>query len=349
MLQTVGETYGCDVGDKKSVICLLTADGEMQWPKPISTTRESFQKFFQGKSVAHVVIEVGQHSRWIKDVVTKAGHKVTVANPRRLQLITLSQRKTDPHDAELLARLGRADPKLLSPIKHRGNQAQADLAVAKSRDLLVRLRSGLVNQARGMVKAFGERLPTCNTECFHRKALDKVPELLRPALTPIFTALERLCEQIDLLDETLEQTAKRYPDVEVVSAIQGVGLLTALVFLLTIEDKERFPTSRAVGGFLGLVPRKDQSGEIDKQLAITKAGDPFVRRLLVNAANYVLGPFGQDSDLRRWGLKLATRGGKASKKRATIAVARKLAVLMHTLWRTGEVYEPLRQAKKLAA
>jgi transposase len=266
---------------------------------------------------------------------------VTVANPRRVKLISESNNKTDRHDAELLARLGRTDITLLAPVEHRTPQAQVDLAAAKARDVLVATRTKLVNHVRGTVKSFGERLPMCTTESFARQTRALIPSELKAALEPIYLTLDCLTQQIKERDKLIERVAKRYPDVEVVSQVSGVGTLTALVFLLTIEDKNRFAKSRMVGAFLGLRPRKSKSGDSDPQLRITKTGDPFARRLLVNGANYILGPFGKDSDLRRWGLELAKRGGKNAKKRATVAVARKLGVLMHRLWVTGEVYEPL--------
>ncbi len=347
------ETIGCDLGDKNSELCILTASGKLERPKALRTTRAAFRAYFSGRQTAHVVIEVGTHSRWVKEELSSLGHEVTVANPRRVQLITASDTKSDRNDAELLARLGRADVELLSPVEHRGSQAQADLAVAKARDLLVATRTRLVLSIRGTTKSFGERLPSCDAESFHRHTRSHVPEVLKPALEPLFETLQALEKQIDRYEQELEQMAKRYPEVEAVKQPNGVGLLTALVFMLTLEKKERFEKSRMAGAFLGMVPRRDQSGDSDKQLHITKAGDPFVRRLLVNAANYILGPFGTDSDLRRWGMKLAERGGKNARKRAKVAVARKLAVLMHRLWVTGEIYEPLqntnRQLKQAAA
>ena len=349
MTDSIRETIGCDLGDRSSELCILTASGEVKRPKPVKTTRAGFRAFFSERPPAHVVIEVGTHSRWVREELTSLGHEVTVANPRRVQLITASDTKTDRNDAELLARLGRADVKLLSPVEHRGSQAQADLAVAKARDLLVTTRTRLVLSIRGMTKSFGERLPACDAESFHRRARSGVPEVLKPALEPLFATLEALEKQLDVYEEEFAKLAKRYPEVVAIQQPNGVGLLTALVFMLTLEDKKRFSKSRMAGAFLGMVPRRDQSGDSDKQLHITKAGDPFVRRLLVNAANYILGPFGTDSDLRRWGLKLAERGGKNARKRAKVAVARKLAVLMHRLWVTGEVYEPLRNANKQKA
>jgi len=333
------ETIGCDLGDKQSELCILLPSGESKRPQPVKTTRAAMRTFFT-RPPAHVVIEVGAHSRWVSQLLKDLGHQVTVANPRRVQLISQNDSKDDRVDAELLARLGRADPELLAPIEHRGNQAQADLAVTKARDGLVRCRTRLVNQARGLVKSFGERLPKCGTDCFHRKAWPSVPGELRPALEPIFQVLGEVELKIKEYDRALARMAKRYPDVQILSQPDGVGLLTALVYLLTLEDKARFEKSRSVGAFLGLRPKKDKSGDSDKQLRITKAGDPFLRRLLVGSANFILGPFGADSDLRTWGLGLSKRGGKNAKKRAKVAVARKLAVLMHRLWVTGEVYEP---------
>jgi len=342
------ETIGCDVSDKKSELFILTGEGRTERPDPIRSTREGYRKFFQQRPLAHVIIEVGPHSRWINDLLQKLGHQVTVANPRRVKLISESDSKTDRTDAELLARLGKADVQLLAPIQHRGEGAQADLAVAKARSALVACRTKLVNHARSVVKSFGERLPTCTPESFHTKAWPHVPERLRPALKPLFGTLQQLHLEIRTEDQTLARIAKRYPEVEVLSQPDGVGLLTALVYLLTLEDKNRFKNSRMAGAFIGLRPKKDQSGKIDKQLRITKAGDPFLRRLLVGCANYILGPFGKESDLRRWGLQLASRGGKNAMKRAKVAVGRKLAVLMHRLWVTGEQYQPVGYSKPLA-
>jgi transposase len=334
------ETIGCDLGDKRSEVCVLDAEGNVRQRASVRTTMKGLREFF-GRTRAHVVIEVGAHSRWVSSLLKELGHRVTVANPRKVKLISENDNKTDRHDAELLARLGRADVKLLKPVEHRSSQAQADLAVAKARDRLVAVRTKLVNHVRGTVKSFGVRLAKCTACSFARQTRDLIPSQLKAALEPIYETLASIEEQIRGYDAMIERIAKRYPDVEVVSQPNGVGVLTALVFVLTIEDKTRFAKSRMAGAYVGLRPRKSKSCNDDPQLRITKAGDPFLRRLLVTGANYVLGPFAKDSDLRRWGLELAKRGGKNAKKRAKVAVARKLAVLMHRLWVTGEVYQPL--------
>jgi transposase len=340
MANHIIETIGCDLGDKRSEVCVLDADGNVTQRTSVRTTRKGMTEFF-ARAAAHVVIEVGAHSRWVAALLKQLGHRVTVANPRKVKLISENDNKTDRHDAELLARLGRADTRLLKPVEHRTPQAQADLAVPKARDILVATRTKLINHVRGTVKSFGERLVKCAAESFARRTRELIPAQLRPALKPIYEALGKIDEQIREFDKMIERIAKRYPDVEVVSQPNGVGVLTGLVFVLTIEDKTRFAKSRMVGAFLGLRPRKSKSCGDDPQLRITKAGDPFLRRLLVTGANYVLGPFAKESDLRSWGLELAKRGGKNAKKRAKVAVARKLAVLMHRLWVTGEVYQPV--------
>ena len=156
-----------------------------------------------------------------------------------------------------------------------------------------------------------------------------------------------LTETIRDYERRIERVCKEsYPrETGLLQQVPGVGALTSLTFVLTLEDPDRFETSRAVGAYLGLVPAQERSGERDPQKRISKEGDEMLRRLLVSSAHYILGPFGPDSDLRRHGEKIAGRGGKNAKKRAVVAVARKLSVLLHRLWITGEAYEPLHNAR----
>jgi transposase len=290
-----------------------------------------------------VALEVGTHSRWIQQELEALGHQVLVANARKLALIYQGNTKNDRRDARLLARLARADPQLLHPIRHRSNQAQADLAVIRARDCLVRTRTSLVNFVRGMLKSTGLRAPRCGTKTFDRKVLEMLPAEYAPALQPLLAELARLTARIRAYDRTIEELCReRYSETAFLRQPRGVGPLTALAFVLTLEDPHRFPKNRIAGSFLGLRPRQKQSGERDPQLRITKAGNRLLRRLLVGSAQYVLGPFGHDCDLRRFGDRLRARGGKAAHKRAVVAVARKLAVLLLSLWRSQEPYEPLR-------
>jgi transposase len=291
------------------------------------------------------VIETGTHSPWVSRLLKECGHEVIVANARRIALISKSKKKTDREDCEILARLGRADPELLAPIEHRGEAFQLDLTVVRARSAAVRSRTQLINATRGLVKAVGERLPATNADRFH-KLREVLPDKLRPALMPLLDQIEGLTETVREYDRRIEALCRRHEVTQHLREVQGVGPLTALAFVLTIEDPLRFSRSRQVGAYLGLVPRLDESGDSKPQLRITKAGDVDLRTLLVTASHYVLGPWGEDSDLRRWGLELAERGGKNGKKRAVVAVARRLAVLLHHLWRTGEVYDPLFLARQ---
>jgi transposase len=167
---------------------------------------------------------------------------------------------------------------------------------------------------------------------------------VREALLPLVRLVEMLSRSIEDYDQRIETlAAEKYPQTERLRQVKGVGALTSLAYVLTLESPERFAQSRDVGPYLGLVPKQEDSGDNQPQLRISKAGDEMLRRLLVGSAQYILGPFGPDTDLRRYGLRLCERGGKNAKKRAAVAVARKLAVLLHRLWVSGEVYEPLRQ------
>jgi transposase len=273
---------------------------------------------------------------------------VLVANARKLRLIYQNKRKTDKIDAQNLARLARLDPKLLAPLKHRDEHTQAHLALLRSREALVEARTQLVNHVRGSVKAFGARLPKCSTHSFHKKAALQIPQELEEVLRPVLETIASLTERIKDYERKLEALAQEhYPETMLLRQVRGVGPLTALTFVLTLEDPKRFQKSRAVGAYLGLAPAKNQSGERDLQQRISKEGDEMLRRLLVGSAHYILGPFGEDSDLRRHGEKIAQRGGKSAKKRAVVALARKLSVLLHHLWISGEAYEPLYNAQRL--
>lgn len=338
---------GLDLGDKFSYITIVDQDGELIEESRLPTTRASFQRKFSSLQPCRIAMEVGAHSRWASHLLRDLGHDVLVANARKLRAIYHNPRKGDRADAETLARLARLDPALLSPIHHRSPQAQADLAVLRSRDAIVRCRTLLINHARNIVKASGSRLPSCTADSFAHKVASDIPEPLRPALMPILDSIASLTQQIKSHDHKAEELcSERYPETKLLRRISGVGPLTSLAFILTLEKPERFRRSREVGPAIGLVPRRDQSGDHDPQLRITKTGNSYLRRLLVSSAQYILGPFGPDCDLRRWGFKLAERGGKNAKKRAVVAVARKLAILLHRLWKTGEVYDPIYLAKK---
>ncbi len=346
---TVNVTIGIDLGDRYSRFCVLDESGEIAEEGRVVTTVTALKRRFQNQEPVRMVIEVGTHSPWVSRLLKDLGHEVLVANPRKLRLIYESDSKNDQIDAEYLARIGRLDPKLLAPIQHRQLDTQADLALLRSRDVLIQARTRLVNHVRGSVKAVGGRIPKCSTECFPEKARVFIPSELRPTLLPVLDIIDTINPQIENFDNRIADLSdEKYPETELLRQVKGVGFVTALAYMLTIEDPYRFKRSRDVGSYVGLRPKQGDSGDKQPQLRITKAGDQMVRRLLVSSAHYILGRFGPDSDLRRWGLALAERGGKNAKKRAAVAVARKLSVLLHHLWITGEVYEPLCNAHRNA-
>lgn len=333
-------TIGMDLGDTWSVLCVLDEGGEVVEQSRVRTRRKEMHARFATRSRVRVALEVGTHSPWVSRLLEELGHEVIVANARRVRAIADSQKKTDETDAELLARLGRADPKLLAPLAHRKEETQADLVVVRARDALVKARTVLINSVRGQVKSLGARLPRRNPGCFHTLAAE-LPEKLRKPLKPTMESIAQLNKQIRAYEQQIDELiADKYPEAAHICKVNGVGPVTGLTYVLTVEDPGRFRRSRDVGPYLGMTRRRRQSGDGDPALKITKAGDGFLRRLLVQCAHYILGPLGKDCALRRWGLKLVGQGGKGAKKRAAVAVARKLAVLLHRLWVTGEDYQP---------
>src|SRR5467141_325261 len=340
-------TIGLALGDRWSCYCVLDEAGEILLEQKVATTPGAMKQIFEKIPRGLIAMETGTHSPWVSRLLRELGHQVLMAPAQKVQLITKSNRKDDRQDARTLARLARIDPELLGPVRHRSAQAQIHLTVIRARAELVRARTAMVNAARGLVKSYGQRLPKCGTEQVSRELAAALSTELRDVLEPLLKAIESLNERIKEYDERMEKIAKEvYPEVSLLKQVKGVGTQIALTYVLTIEDPHRCLKSRAVGCFLGLRPGRRNSGESEPQKGISKEGDRYLRTMMVQGAHYILGPFGEDSDLRRWGLKLAERGGKNAKKRAVVVVARKLAVLLHRLWVSGEVYEPLRNSQR---
>jgi transposase len=338
-------TVGVDLGDQWSQYCILGLEGETLAEGQLRTTKQDVSEFFEALNAARVVLEVGTHSAWVREVIHSYGHEVLVANPRLMEGWKRRKRKNDRIDANKLARLGRVDPQSLHPMQHRSAEVRQDLVMLRARDALVAARTELINATRGLVKSMGTRLPKCSSPSFAQKVEEAIPVEIREALLPLVRMTAALSDCIKGYDEKIEKLAsEKYGHTALLRQVKGVGPITALAYVLTLENPERFVKSRDVGPYLGLVPKQEDSGESQPQLGISKAGDTMVRRLLVGSAQYILGPFGPDTDLRRYGLRLCERGGRNAKKRAAIAVARKLAVLLHRLWASGEAYEPLRPA-----
>jgi transposase len=334
-------TIGLDLGDRTSRTCEIDAGGQCVREDTLATTALGIERYFGGRDRCRIVLEVGTHSPWISRQLETLGHEVLVANPSAMFTRGRRRRRNDRLDAAFLARQGRADVALLFPIQHRSAAAQRDLALVRARDQLVATRTTLINHVRGAVKAVGHRLSACSAETFATRGRPELPAAMEPALGPLLEVIAELTQKIHDADRAVRQLIReRYPMAEHLQQPAGVGPLTALTFVLLVEDPQRFRTSRDVGAFFGLVPRLDESSASTPQLRISKAGDALGRRLLVGAAQYILGPFGPPCDLRRYGEAICTRGGKNAKKRAVVAVARKLAVLLHHLWLHHDQYDP---------
>lgn len=343
-------TVGIDLGDKTSQYSVQDIGGEEIEAGKVCTSKEGLTKHFAGLSRRRFIIEAGAQSTWVRAHLEAMGHEVIVANPRQVPGITRSTQKSDPKDAHKLAMYGRVDVRIVHPIQPRSLETQQDRATLRAREGLVRVRTKLINMVRGLSKAMGERLPKCGAEQFAGRVREVLVAGLRPSLIPVLDTIEELNRQIEVVDERIEQLGReKYPETARLQQVWGVGRRTALCFVLSLEDPHRLDKSRAAGVVVGLGPKKSQSGESDPQLGISKTGDRQLRWLLVECAQRVVSKRAPDSDLKRWGLKLCERGGKNAKKRAMVAVARKLAVLLHKLWRSGETYDPLYNSKRQTA
>jgi transposase len=358
MAATQRLTVGLDLGDRTSRYCILNEAGEKASEDQLPTTKAGLDTLFAKMVGCRIAMEVGTHSPWVSRHVAAMGHEVIVANPRKVRLITESVKKNDRMDAEQLARLARVDPKLLGPIRHRGPEAQSDLAIIRARAGLVEARTKLINVARGLAKPMGERLKSCDADYVKESLADGLSEAAQGAIRPLLKSVEEVTKRIGEYDKAIQEIEKRYPETKLLKQVNGVGTLIALTYILTLEDAERFEHSRDVGPYLGLTRKQRDSGESQPELGISKAGDVLLRRLLVQAAHCILRDGAPESDLKAWGLTKVQagaktgsgkKGSKRRKKKAAVAVARKLAVLLHKLWVTGEVYDPQYNRKAVEA
>jgi transposase len=340
-------TVGVDLGDRFSRYCVLNSEGEVMEEGRVRTNQEAFRRHWEGGPRQRMVLETGTHSPWVSRLLKQLGHQVIVANARKLRAITENECKSDRQDAEMLARLGYCNPRLLAPIQHRSVERQRDLNLIRARDTLVRARTMLINSVRGLVKSAGGRLPSCSADYFAARVSSVLPAELVTATGPLVDQITGLTVQIRRLDQAIEKLAERYSEIGLLRTAPGVGPVIAAAYVLTLDRVDAVAHSRSVGAFLGLRPKQSQSGDSDPEHNISKTGNLYLRRLLVQAAHYILGRFGPDSALRRWGLKLAL-GGKRAKKRAVVAVARKLAVILHCMWRTGRNYQPFPEQTAVA-
>jgi transposase len=337
------QVVGLDLGDRRSHYCMLSSTGEAMEEGRIPTTAAAMEKHFGSEPRMRIALEAGTHSPWASRLLKSYGHQVIVANPRKIPTLTKSESKNDRNDAEQLARMAAFDPKLLHPIEHRSLERQQDLNLIHTRSVLVRARTMLINSARGLVKSAGQRLPVCSSGAFPEKVPAAVPPALKAACSPLLEQITQMNQTIASMDKQIDQLDKKYPEITVLRTVPGVGPVVAACYVLTLGSPQAMETNRQAGAYLGLRPRQQKSGDCDPQCSITRTGNTYLRSLLVQSAQYILGRFCPDSELRRWGLKLAASGGKRGKKRALVAVARKLAVVLLSMWREGKNFVPFPQ------
>jgi transposase len=343
-----GVVVGVDLGDKQAKAEVEGPDGTLLEVTSVPMTSAALARYFSRLGGARVVIEAGTHSPWVSRLVEAQGCQCVVVNPRRVRLIAESTGKSDDSDPGVLRFLGRVGLGNLNPVYHRSEQQQQDMMLLNARALLVKQRTALVSHVRFVAKSMGRRRETWESVTVKGRKQYLMPAELVPALKPLLDEAEVLTWRIAEYKKAIEKVIReRYPEAQRLQQIRGVGPITALTFVLTIHDASRFRRSRQVGAYLGFVPKRRQSGKKDPELGITKAGNAEARRLLVQCSQYIVSHPGADSDLRRWALT-KTEGGKARYRRGIIALARKLAVVMHRLMITGADYEPFRQREEVA-
>ncbi len=342
---------GVDIGDKRSYVRLVGLDGELLEEVKVATNPAAIEKYFRSWPRLRVVLETGGQTNWIRRLIAGLGHEVFVADARQLRLISQSYAKNDRNDAYWLAELGRTNTNLLAPVEPRGQQVEQHRSWLQGRETLVGARTKLINSLRGIAKSHGIRFGPCGMTKWAAAVRQECPAVLQTILKPMARAIAALTREINELDRRLDKLGKeQYRVTQLLQTVDGVGPLTSLAYVLELNnDVGRVKRSRQMGAVVGCRPKQRDSGESSPELGITKAGNPMLRRLLVQCSQRILGPFGVDSDLRRWGLSLAARGKKRAKRRAVVAAARKLAVLLHAMWRKNEAWQPFPNGEPAAA
>lgn len=351
MVEANRVAIGIDVSDKTAQVCVLRASGQMDEVK-IALKADALHAMvpFVPPTEGVVVFETGTRSAWLKRLFEKRGMRCIVADARKLAAISQSPTKTDRNDARTLARLGLADDWMRLSGQDREGRLLHDTYVRpvahqeiydslRTRDQLVRRRGDLIREVRTIVKGRGGALPGGTARTF-RERCGELPAGLFTIVCPVLDVIDAFTRSIDEIEVRLEVIANELPEVQRLTEVSGVGIITSLAFYAVIGDPARFERSRDVGAYLGLVPRRDQSGELDRACGITKCGNPLMRRLLVQCANQILGHWGKPSALRTWGLAYMERRGRRGNKAARIGVARRLAVVLHSMWKTGQAWNP---------
>lgn len=340
-------TIGLDLGNKKHTVCALDRAGKVLWRREVANTPEALKPFFEANAGATVAMETGLCCRWISALAKSCGCDAIVGNARKLAAIWQSKRKNDENDALLIAKLARADRELFHPVELRDDERHGMVQLIELREVVVSQRTQAVNSVRGLCKAHGVFIRKCDASCFHKLAMESIPAGIMWMFKPMLRHLKELASTIKRYDVMLEKYAQAHfkDEVELLQTIPGVGPVTSCSFVAHVADSERFGSARDAGAYFGLVPGQDQSGDRDAPKRITKVGSALVRHLLVTAANHILRKSSPDTALKRHGEHICARGGRIARRKAKTAVARKLAVVMLAMLKSGKPYDDGRAAK----
>jgi len=336
------EYIGIDVHQSESQISILTEQGEIL-ERRIRTQRERFAEVLGCRPRARILIEASTGSEWVARCFEELGHEVVVADPNFAPMYATRSRrvKTDRRDAQALmdaCRLGAYHP--AHRTSEEQQQVRAELAV---REAMVRARVRFIALIRALLRRDGIRIGSGSTRAFARRlAAAGLPESRRAGITPLLTAMQELNAQIDAAEAKLTEHAAHDPAVRRLQTVPGVGPITALSFVATLDRVERFHGPHEVEAYLGLVPSERSSGEQLRHGPITKLGSSRTRWLLVEAAwGIVRRPNPHTATLRAWAMRIVARRGRHV---ATVALARRLAGILFAMWRDGTDYRPQPQA-----
>ncbi len=334
-------TIGMDLGNRKHTVCALDQTGNVLWRKDVANTPEALKPFFEENAGATVAMETGLCCRWVSALAKSCGCDALVGNARKLAAIWQSKQKNDENDALLIAELARASRRLFHPVELRDDARHEMVQVIELREVAVSQRTQAVNSVRGLCKAHGVFIPKCDASCFHKVAADAIPDGMAWKFKPMLRHLKEVAATIKRYDAMLEEYAQKHfkEEVELLRTVPGVGPITSCAFVALIADPGRFGSARDAGAYFGLTPGQDKSGDKDAPKHITKTGSALMRHLLVTAANHILRASSPDTALKRHGERICARGGKVARRKAKTAVARKLAVVMLAMLKSGKAYD----------
>jgi transposase len=331
------EYVGLDVSKEETAFCVKDGEGKVLASGKVATDPAAILAMLKKHCLypSRIVMETGTLSGWLARELRKRGISIDVIDARQAHAVMrLQHNKTDAKDADLLAEIARTG--FCRPVAVKSEAAQEGRGFLKARAHLVRLRRDTENTIRGLLGSLGIRFPKGSGKLAGRvrEALAERPEL-SPMIAPLLSMVAALKHEIERLDKAVMVRAKDDPSCRLLMTAPGVGPVTALAFVATIGDAERFANSRAVGAYVGLTSRRWQSGEMDYSGRISKHGDAMLRALLFEAANSLLTVVRKPHPLKDWARRVRKR---TSHKKACVALARKLAVVLHRMLITGEAF-----------